>query len=358
MRVALPQGRATIESIDPPVLQALGKASIRGKILDKNGNILNLGSVSVAVNVFDSEKSVTRSETHNGVTGSISYKLPGPRIFSGPVSATAGSYESSFIVPRDISYGGNSGKTIIYWWDEASGLDGAGAIGNIEYDGTAAATADDLGPEISVGFQGLFFRPGDIVPQDALLEISLNDENGINLAEEVGHKITLTIDEDFNNKFNITQFFEYDIDSYQKGNISYPLPILDAGEHSLTVKAWDSYNNFTEESVVFNIATSDELSIERVYNYPNPMSTSTDFTYFLSQPVEEIEINIYTVAGRLIRKINDFSSVSIGFQKIRWDGRDEVGDRLANGVYIYRLRVKSSFTGQWVEVIEKLAIAR
>ena len=358
MRVALPQGRATIESIDPPVLQALGKASIRGKILDKNGNILNLGSVSVAVNVFDSEKSVTRSETHNGVTGSISYKLPGPRIFSGPVSATAGSYESSFIVPRDISYGGNSGKTIIYWWDEASGLDGAGAIGNIEYDGTAAATADNLGPEISVGFQGLFFRPGDIVPQDALLEISLNDENGINLAEEVGHKITLTIDEDFNNKFNITQFFEYDIDSYQKGNISYPLPILDAGEHSLTVKAWDSYNNFTEESVVFNIATSDELSIERVYNYPNPMSTSTDFTYFLSQPVEEIEINIYTVAGRLIRKINDFSSVSIGFQKIRWDGRDEVGDRLANGVYIYRLRVKSSFTGQWVEVIEKLAIAR
>ena len=88
------------------------------------------------------------------------------------------------------------------------------------------------------------------------------------------------------------------------------------------------------------------------------MSTSTDFTYFLSQPVEEIEIDIYSVAGRLIRKIQNFSSVSMGFQKINWDGRDDVGDRLANGVYIYRLRVKSSITGQWVEVIEKLAIAR
>lgn len=358
MRVALPRGRATIESIEPPVLQALGKATIRGKILDENGNPLNLGSVSVAVNVFDSEKSVTRSETHNGVTGTIKYKLPGSRIFSGPVSATAGSYESTFIVPRDISYGGSSGKSIVYWWDEASGMDGAGAISNIGYDGTAAASADNLGPDVSIGFQDLFFRPGDIVPQDALLEVILNDVNGINLAEEVGHKITLTIDEDFNNKFNLTQFFEYDIDSYQKGSISFPLPVLDVGEHSLSVKAWDSYNNFTEESVVFNIVTSNELTIERVYNYPNPMSISTDFTYFLSQPVEEIEIDIYTVAGRLIRKINDFSSVSIGFQKIRWDGRDDSGDRLANGVYIYRLRVKSSFTGNWVEVIEKLAIAR
>jgi len=357
MRVALPRGRATVESIDPPVLQALGKASIRGKIFDENGNALNLGSVSVAVNIFDSEKSVTRSETHIGVTGSISYKLPGSRIFSGPVSATAGNYESSFIVPRDISYGGNTGKSIIYWWDESSGLDGAGAMSNIAFEGTAAASTDNLGPDISIGFQDLFFRTGDFVPQGALLEVILNDENGINLAEEVGHKITLTIDEDFNNKFNITQFFEYDIDSYQKGSISFPLPVLEKGEHSLSVKAWDSHNNFTEESVVFNITTDDELTIERVYNYPNPMSTSTDFTYFLSQPVEEIEIDIYTVAGRLIRRIRNFSSVSIGFQKINWDGRDDVGDRLANGVYIYRLRVKS-FTGQWIEIIEKLAIAR
>ena len=71
-----------------------------------------------------------------------------------------------------------------------------------------------------------------------------------------------------------------------------------------------------------------------------------------------MEISIYTVAGRLIRKIQDYSAVSVGFQAIRWDGTDEVQDRIANGVYIYRLRAKSSLTGNWHEVLEKLAIAR
>ncbi|MCH8272066.1 MAG: T9SS type A sorting domain-containing protein, partial [Candidatus Marinimicrobia bacterium] len=138
-----------------------------------------------------------------------------------------------------------------------------------------------------------------------------------------------------------------------------PMPPLDAGEHSVTVKAWDSYNNFSEETTVFNISSSEDLAIERVYNYPNPMlSESTDFTFYLTQPAEVVEISIYTVAGRLIRKIQDYSAVSVGFQTIRWDGTDEVRDRIANGIYIYRLRAKSSLTGRWEEVLEKLAIAR
>ncbi len=358
MRVALPKGRAIVKEPNPRPLQALGKATFKGTILDENGNKYSSGSISVAVNIFDSVNPVTRSETHNGVTGSISYKLPGSRIFSGSVSAVGDSFESTFIVPRDINYGGNTGRSLIYWWDENTGMDGAGALSGIEYDGTANVGADNFGPEINVGFEELYFRPGDLIPPDATLEVIISDENGINLAEEVGHKITLTIDNDLKTKLNVTQFFEYDINSYQKGTLRYPMPLLDKGEHSVTVKAWDSYNNFSEETAVFNISSGNDLTIERVYNYPNPMSESTDFTFYLTQPVEVVEISIYSVAGRLIRKIQDYSAVSVGFQSIRWDGTDEVRDRIANGVYIYRLRAKSSLTGKWEEVLEKLAIAR
>jgi len=246
----------------------------------------------------------------------------------------------------------------VYWWDEAAKLDGAGAMHNIEFGGTAESVEDNVGPEISIGFRDIYFRPGDIIPPDALLEVRLSDENGINLAEEVGHKITLTLDDNLSDKFNITQFFEYDIDSYKKGSLEYPMPLLEKGEHSLTVKAWDSFNNFSEESIVFSVVTGDELILERVYNFPNPMSNSTDFTFYINQPAELVEIRIYTVAGRLIKKIRNYSANSIGFQRVRWDGRDETGDRIANGVYIYRLRVKSLITNKWAEVIEKLAIAR
>ncbi|MCH7618759.1 MAG: type IX secretion system sortase PorU [Candidatus Marinimicrobia bacterium] len=358
MRVALPRGRAIVEEIDPSVLMALGKTTLKGKVQNEAGTIYISNSTSVSVNIFDSDKSVTRSETYNGVTGSISYVLPGSRIFSGPVSAESGNYESTFIVPRDISYGGNSGKALIYWWDESAKIDGTGAMHSVEYSGTADSGEDNVGPDITIGFRDIYFRPGDIVPPEALLEVIISDENGINLAEEVGHKITLTIDDNLNDKFNITQFFEYDINSYQKGSLEYPMPALDEGEHSLTVKAWDSFNNFSEETIVFSVVTGDDLSIERVYNYPNPMSNSTDFTFYINQPAELVEIRIYTVAGRLIKKIQDYSANSVGFQRIGWDGRDETGDRIANGVYIYRLRVKSLITNKWAEVIEKLAIAR
>ena len=358
MRVALPRGRAVVNEPDPRVLQALGKAILTGSILDENGNKYSSGDITVAVNIFDSVDSVSRSETLNGVTGSVKYVLPGSRIFSGPVSAVGDRFESTFIVPRDINYGGNTGRGIVYWWDEKTGMDGAGSLNGIEYDGTANVGSDNLGPDISIGFEELYFRSGDFIPPDATLKVVIEDENGINLAEEVGHKITLTIDNELNSKFNVTQFFEYDINSYQKGTLIYPMPLLDAGEHSVTVKAWDSYNNFSEETTFFNISSSEDLAIERVYNYPNPMSESTDFTFYLTHPAEVVEISIYTVAGRLIRKIQDYSAVSVGFQSIRWDGTDEVRDRIANGVYIYRLRAKSSLTGNWDEVLEKLAIAR
>ncbi|MCH8272704.1 MAG: type IX secretion system sortase PorU, partial [Candidatus Marinimicrobia bacterium] len=312
MRVALPKGRAAVNEPNPRTLQALGKAILTGNILDENGNKYSSGDITVAVNIFDSVDSVSRSETLNGVTGSVKYVLPGSRIFSGPVSAVGDRFESTFIVPRDIKYGGNTGRGIVYWWDEKTGMDGAGSLNGIEYDGTANVSSDNVGPDIIIGFEELYFRSGDLIPSDATLKVIINDENGINLAEEVGHKITLTIDNELNSKINVTQFFEYDINSYQKGTLIYPMPLLDAGEHSVTVKAWDSYNNFSEETTVFNISSSEDLAIERVYNYPNPMSESTDFTFYLTQPAEVVEICIYTVAGRLIRKIQDNSAVAVG----------------------------------------------
>ena len=121
MRVALPKGRAVVNEPNPRTLQALGKATLTGNLFDENGNKYSSGDISVAVNIFDSVDSVSHRETLNGVTGSVKYLLPGARIFTGPVSAVGDRFESTFIVPRDIKYGGNTGKGIVYWWDEKSG---------------------------------------------------------------------------------------------------------------------------------------------------------------------------------------------------------------------------------------------
>ena len=78
--------------------------------------------------------------------------------------------------------------------------------------------------------------------------------------------------------------------------------------------------------------TSD-LRLERVLNYPNPMATSTDFTFLMSRP-SEVTIKIFTLSGRLVRLI-DVPSGRAGYNQIHWDGLDSQGRTIANGTYIY-----------------------
>jgi flagellar hook assembly protein FlgD len=99
------------------------------------------------------------------------------------------------------------------------------------------------------------------------------------------------------------------------------------------------------------------LELQNVYNYPNPFSNGTYFTFVLTQVPEEVQIKIYTIAGRLIKEFNLSSAeLSTNFNKVFWDGRDEDGDLLGNGVYLYKVIAKK---GEQVQTtIQKLAVVR
>ncbi len=118
-------------------------------------------------------------------------------------------------------------------------------------------------------------------------------------------------------------------------------PKLNDGRHILEVLAKDASNNFfdtTSYRKIFYVYNDPDL--RQVYNYPNPFADNTYFTFELRgvNPPEEFRIKVYTIAGRLIKEINiPPSSLQIGFNKIYWDGRDEDGDEIANGLYFYKI---------------------
>jgi len=124
---------------------------------------------------------------------------------------------------------------------------------------------------------------------------------------------------------------------------------LKEGSHQLGIVVSDSAGLKGEDRIRFLIQES-KLSITRVMNYPNPMRNETYFTYELSQPAE-VTIKIFTLSGRLIQVLNDYSTVL--FNTIEWDGRDKDGDNIANGVYLYKVIAKTA--NQSREAIEKLA---
>lgn len=110
-------------------------------------------------------------------------------------------------------------------------------------------------------------------------------------------------------------------------------------------------------SVKFNVLSTTTLL--NVYNYPNPFPQNTFFTFVVTgiQPPEELRIKIYTVGGRLLRNITVSSSMTnLGYNRVYWDGLDEDGDPVANGLYFYKVVAKSA--GRSVEAIQRLSKIR
>ncbi|PIE78659.1 MAG: hypothetical protein CSA15_06725, partial [Candidatus Delongbacteria bacterium] len=80
----------------------------------------------------------------------------------------------------------------------------------------------------------------------------------------------------------------------------------------------------------------------RFLNYPNPAKDNTYFTFVSSEPlkIRKVGVKIYTVNGRLIKKVTESSpDISGNFVKVYWDLKDDDGDKPSNGVYIYKVKV-------------------
>jgi len=124
------------------------------------------------------------------------------------------------------------------------------------------------------------------------------------------------------------------------------------------VKAWDIYNNSSESEIVFEVRSAADFAIYNVVNFPNPFSGNTVFTFQRnSTDAIDVEVKIYTIAGRLIQTINSYSLVE-RFAQVPWDGRDVDGSDLANGIYFYKVIAKTQDRLKSVEVLGKLAVLR
>ena len=129
------------------------------------------------------------------------------------------------------------------------------------------------------------------------------------------------------------------------GKLSYKFYNLNEGEHLLTFRAWDIYNNSSSTTIRFNVVKGKIIDIENVVNYPNPMSDNTNFTFEHNQKDNEIEIEIriYDVVGQLVKCIEETSyGTTARINPISWDGTSDSGDKLPAGIYIYNVTVTNN----------------
>ena len=304
--------------------------------------------------IYDSERTKLLEEI-----GNYPMIIQGGVIFRGRVSVNNGEFTADFVVPKDISYENKNGKIIFYFYDLES--DGLAFTNKIIVGGTdTTAVNDGNGPEIEIFFDDASYANSYLVGPEPNLIVKLFDETGLNTTGTgVGHKLEGILNEDQGNPIDFTEFFVGELDAGgKKGDINYKFNKMNDGDYTIEVKAWDVYNNFSNEESFFTVVNSNDLVIRDVYNYPNPFNSNTTFTFQhnLTQPVD-VKINIYTIAGRKVQQLEE-KNINEKFVKIYWDGTDGDGDQMANGTYLYKLIVNTT-DGEFTQsVIGKMAIIK
>ncbi len=161
---------------------------------------------------------------------------------------------------------------------------------------------------------------------------------------EIMHDISLIIDEKEQDKTVLNDYYESDFDTYKSGSIIFPFSNLEEGMHKIEIQVWDINNNSTSARLKFIVANSAHLRIEDLFNYPNPFSERTTFSFQHNKAEEELEyiLSIYSLEGRLLRQFSD-KIVSTGYssETIQWNGRDSQGIKITEGLYIYRLILRT-----------------
>ncbi|MFH2094594.1 MAG: type IX secretion system sortase PorU, partial [Bacteroidota bacterium] len=336
LRMAIPEMQVItlkINDVDitstPDTLKALSKVTISGYIADNNGQKLSNYDGILYPTVFDKKDSIT-SLSNDGFAKFIFY-MQNNVLYKGKASIKQGDFSFSFIVPKDISYRVGFGKISYYAENKDQAvsdyIDAHGYHNNIIIGGSNDnAPADNAGPVIDLYLNDTMFVYGGITDENPLLLAKVFDDNGINtVGNGIGHDIVATLDESTTNQYILNDFYESDLDSYQKGSIEYNLYDLEEGLHRLNLKVWDVYNNSSDETIEFIVAESSELVLDHIFNYPNPFTTNTSFYFDHNQPNSDLDvlIQVFTVSGKLVKTIST-TITSNGYRSdpIHWDGLD------------------------------------
>ncbi len=234
---------------------------------------------------------------------------------------------------------------------------------------------DVTNPILDVTFDGVHILNGEIVSAKPQIAIKLKDENKylalndtslfqINMIDPASHRTRLYFES------NSPVPLDHSRMGWTPANMpdnSFKIvinPVLQDGTYTLEVQAIDRSHNYSgANSYKISFEVINHESISEVLNYPNPFSTSTRFVFTLtgSEIPTYFKIQVMTITGHVVREImlDELGPIHIGrnMTQYAWNGKDEYGDQLANGVYFYRIVTRldgqtidklSTHADQWI----------
>ena len=298
-------------------------------------NVYNSDLSTVKINLEDKTKNITYFDENN-LSKNLSYNIPGEILFYNTF------YNSTeYILPINIST--NSKATLNIHNDYENTFQ---SISNIDLTISQEYNFEnDAGPNIRITHKGKEIFENDIIYPPYNIKVIFEDTNPINLSGLNNNNLRLWVNDDESNSLILNDLFiPIDSQNTYKGYVEINLTeqLLFDSNNNIKIQAWDILGESNVLNLNFN--TYNNESIYNVYNFPNPFSTTTNFTFHYSNSeLLNAKIDIYTLNGYKVKTIteNNITPSNNTFYKINqsWDGRDNSNNDLSNGTYIYKLSI-------------------
>ncbi|NDP22009.1 MAG: type IX secretion system sortase PorU [Paludibacter sp.] len=319
-------------------LRALSVATIEGIVADDNGTKKTDFNGVIQAVIYDKTQRIKTLNNHND--GTLTYSDRPNTIFSGKTEVKNGEFKFSFMLPKDIKYNYGTGRINYYAQDDINNFEAQGFFENFIVGGTSKNYIDETdGPSVQIYLNSENFVSGDKVNETPLFKATISDINGINTVESgIGHDISLTIDSDPMQSFVLNDYFQATANSYKEGVLSFKLPEMKDGKHTLTFRVWDLLNNSSSKTIEFEVQKGLSPVIFSVSNYPNPVKERTNIIVKHDRPetILNTSVEIFDLSGR---KIWSFSQSSADI--IPWDLIANDGSKVKTGIYLYRVNIKT-----------------
>lgn len=351
----------SVEDGEEVMLKAGSEVVVKGHVDALDGTRATDFTGMLYASVFDNiEKVVCRNnEKASGLTPFV-YHERTKKFFVGSDSVRNGEFTFSFRIPLDINYSRESGLVNLYAVDTAHVKEAQGSYEGFLLGGTEEElNNDETGPKIQVYLNSLGFVSGVKVNETPHLVAILEDADGINTAGGLGHNLSVIIDGEASMTYNLNEYYVSDAGGYTRGAVSYMLPELPEGKHSLAFRAWDMMNNSSTVTVEFEVVKGLAPDFANVMAITAPECGYATFMFTHDRPESEVgvTIEVFDFSGRVLWSHNEQIVSQDNSYCYTWDLHGNSGQPLTSGVYLYRITV-SSLTGQSKSKAQKILIRR
>jgi hypothetical protein len=336
-----------IDSDDQIIIQALQHAVINGSVTDPEGNILTDFNGTVTATIYDAEYSTTSNGNGEGIQ--YTFQQHGNKLFAGSAKVVNGSFSLTAPMPSEIADNFREASLNLYAISDDNNTEAVGTENRFYvYGRDESAPVDDLAPSIdSFYLNHESFTDGGVVNTDPMVIATVSDDIAINISTAgIGHQITLRLD-DKTTYNDVSEFYTPAQDGSPSGTINYPLDDLTAGDHTLTLRVWDTSSNSVSKTINFTVSEAVAPKIYDIWTDSNPASTQANFYISHDRPDQmlTVTVTVYNLLGQPL-----WSSTSTGVSDmftsspVTWNLTDSAGRRVQRGIYIYRATVTADGT--------------